>query len=212
VATAAVHADLAEVLPTSRLAAEDLSAVADTFLSRLEAAVAEVPGLAPYAETLRARYAAVRDLREPVGIQRVHGDLHLGQALRTTGGWTLLDFEGEPLRSLQSRRGLDTPLRDIAGMLRSFDYASRALLVDEAISAGGDVDLYARAHEWAARNSEAFCDGYAVRAGADPRDEAILLSALEADKAVYEAIYEARSRPKWLPIPLGALDRICQRS
>ena len=112
---------------------------------RLDAAIEVVPQLAEHADGLRALYAAVADSREPVVRQRVHGDLHLGQVLRTATGWIVLDFEGEPARPLAARRELDSPLRDVAGMLRSFDYAARHMLVEQP----DDPQRAYRAQEWA---------------------------------------------------------------
>ena len=145
-------------------------------------------------------------LTEPVPIHRVHGDLHLGQLLRTTQGWLILDFEGEPSAPLAERRRLDSPMRDVAGMLRSFDYAAFYQLLASDPRAFADdraapSPLLWHAKEWTARNRDAFCDGYALRAGADPRDHGPLLRAFELDKAVYEVVYETRSRPTLGPDP-----------
>ncbi|MCO7219068.1 hypothetical protein [Klenkia sp. PcliD-1-E] len=202
-ATAAVHRDLAAVLPTAEVGADWYAELATQLTARLDAAVGIVPELAEHADGLRALYAGVADLDEPTTAQRVHGDLHLGQVLRTTTGWIVLDFEGEPARSLAARRELDSPLRDVAGMLRSFDYAARHLLVEQP----GETQLAYRAQEWAERNRAAFCAGYAGAGGTDPATSP-LLRALEADKAVYECVYEARNRPHWLMIPLTSLARL----
>ncbi|MDP9102332.1 MAG: phosphotransferase [Actinomycetota bacterium] len=203
-ATADVHRMMAAELP-SRLAGPDESRATGSQLhERLAAAVAVVPDLAPYASELRAAYDQVGGRSTPVPVQRVHGDLHLGQVLRTQDRWIVLDFEGEPARSLAERTALLSPLRDVAGMLRSFDYAARHLLAER----GEEPQLAYRAAEWAQRNREAFCDGYARGSGVDPRDEPELLRAFELDKAVYEVVYEARNRPSWLPIPLASIARL----
>ena len=167
---------------------------------RLDRAVAAIPELGQYADGLRRAFDALAAYDVPVTVQRIHGDFHLGQVLRTIDGWKLIDFEGEPAKSLIERRALDTPVKDIAGMLRSFDYAARSLLADHQ----GDQQIAYRAAEWATRNRRAFCDGYAEVAGSDPRHESVLLSAFLADKVIYETLYEARNRPSWLPIPLAA--------
>jgi Uncharacterized protein, probably involved in trehalose biosynthesis len=203
-ATASVHADLARLMPTEVVGQERLGQLADSMTTRLTAACEVVPELAQHAPALLACYDALRGLDNATRLQRVHGDFHLGQVLRTSQGWTLLDFEGEPARPLAERRELDSPLRDVAGMLRSFDYAARHLLLDGT----PDPQLSYRATEWSDRNRDAFCGGYAEQSGTDPREEPVLLRAFEADKAVYEAVYEARNRPSWLPIPLGSLTRL----
>jgi maltokinase len=202
--TAEVHAMLARTLP-SRLADEpENAATAKQMHERLDAAVAVVPELAPFADELRAAYDAVAALPAGVAVQRIHGDFHLGQALRVEDGWKIIDFEGEPARPLSERTALMSPLRDVAGMLRSFDYAAQHLLAEQPSSPG----LAYRANEWAERNRDAFCDGYARACGRDPREDTVLLRAMELDKAVYEVVYEARNRPSWLPIPLGSIERL----
>ncbi|MGY1642470.1 hypothetical protein ACI782_15290 [Geodermatophilus sp. SYSU D00703] len=203
-ATASVHADLAQVLPTESADRAWFATVAEQMTARLEAAIAVVPQLAEHADGLRAVYAAVADADEPVVRQRVHGDLHLGQVLRTATGWIVLDFEGEPARPLASRRELDTPMRDVAGMLRSFDYAARHMLVEQP----EDPQRAYRAQEWAERNRTAFCAGYSAASGLTSCGDSPLLRAFEADKAVYECVYEARNRPHWLIIPLQSLSRL----
>jgi maltokinase len=205
-ATAEVHADLARALPTAELGPDQLNARAGEMRRRLDAALRAVPQLEPYSDGLRSAFDALAAHHGPVPVQRVHGDYHLGQVLRTSHRWVVLDFEGEPAKPLSERTGLDSPVRDLAGMLRSFDYAARHLLSDHPY----EPHLSYRAEEWATRNRDAFCDGYAEASGADPRSEPALLRAYEADKAVYEAVYEARNRPSWLPIPLASLARLTE--
>ena len=206
-ATASVHEDLAAVLPTEPADRDWYTTLARQMGERLDAAIEVVPQLAEHAEGLRRIYAAVAESTEPTVRQRVHGDLHLGQVLRTATGWIVLDFEGEPARPLASRRELDSPMRDVAGMLRSFDYAARHMLVEQP----EDTQRAYRAQEWAERNRAAFCTGYSEASGLDPCGDSPLLRAFEADKAVYECVYEARNRPHWLMIPLDSLSRLTSR-
>ncbi|MEE1927438.1 maltokinase [Streptomyces sp. TRM 70351] len=211
-ATAEVHTALAAALPTSVLRGEPLAALAEDMAGRLKLACDAVPQLRPYRAGLREAYAAVEELAragEGHPVQRIHGDLHLGQVLRTAtagrgrgrgrdGGWSLIDFEGEPAKRLDERRRPQPVLQDVAGMLRSFDYAA-------CQDGAGDF-----ARSWAQANRDAFCAGYAAGGGTDPREHATLLRAYETDKAVYEVLYEAHHRPAWLPIPLAAIRRLAQ--
>ena len=203
-ATAEVHAALAAALPTGRLEGKELVALADGMRARLDRAAADVTELRAYVDKLRTAFDDLAALDEPLPVQRVHGDFHLGQVMRTLEGWKLLDFEGEPARPLAERRGLDPAMKDVAGMLRSFDYAARHLLADHP----ADVQRAYRATEWADRNRDAFLAGYADAGGADPRRQPVLLRAFETDKAVYEVLYEVRNRPTWLHIPMAAIHRL----
>lgn len=208
-ATARVHETLAEVLPSGAMAPSGLNELADTMTRRLDAAVATVPELEPFAAGLRTHYDVLRERAGEVAVQRVHGSYHLGQVLRTVLGWKLIDFEGELMAPAAERRAMHSPVRDVAQMLRSFDYAARHLLItDHPQDDPAHDQLAYRAHEWTQRNSEAFCNGYASAAQLDPRDEPELLTAYETDTAVYEVVFEARRRPTWLPIPLAAVERL----
>jgi maltokinase len=204
VATAEVHAALRETLPTDSWDGAELRSRADLLEGRLQAALESAPALVPFADRVMRVYEELASLPDPVPVQRVHGDLHLAQTMRVTSGWKILDFEGEPARPVEERRALDSHLRDVAGMLRSFDYAARYPLGDTT----PDPQAVYRAAEWAGRNREAFCDGYAHAAGADPREQDVLLRAYEADKVVYEVVYESRMRPHWVSIPMSALERL----
>ena len=201
--TAIMHADLAEALESRVASVEETLATSAQLRERLASAVVAVPELAEHAPAISTAYDALEAHRGQVPVQRIHGDFHLGQVLRVDTGWVVLDFEGEPARPLSERRALMSPLRDLAGMLRSFDYAAQHLVSE----AGGTPELAALATAWAARNRDAFCDGYAEVSGTDPREHSVLLRAFELDKAVYEAVYEKRYRPTWLGIPLGGIAR-----
>jgi maltokinase len=201
IATAQVHADLAAAFGTSELDPEAIRELAEQMFRRLDLAVAAVPELARHADMAGSAFSKLAKLTEPVQAQRVHGDYHLGQVMRTQTGWVVLDFEGEPASPLAQRRARSSPLRDVAGMLRSFDYAARHQLLTHPDRAG----LGAVAGDWVRRNADAFCAGYAAAGGPDPAAHAVLLRALLVDKAVYEVLYEARNRPNWLTIPLESL-------
>jgi maltokinase len=207
---AVVHAELRRALGTSE---RDVRALAATWHERLSAVVAQVPALQPYVQPIREVYDAVTTLEGSIPTQRVHGDLHLGQMLRTPFGWLVIDFEGEPAAPLAERVKPASALRDIAGMLRSFDYAafhqlSRWEPAGDLTNPDHDSQMAWRAKEWAERNRSAFCDGYTLRGGSDPRDQAMLLRGYELDKAVYEVLYETRSRPSWARIPLASIARL----
>jgi maltokinase len=198
VATRQVHDGMARLLPSGTWGPPELAVLADYLSLRFERAAQLVPELTERREAVAEHYDAVRALTGPVPVQRIHGDLHLGQTLRTSIGWKLIDFEGEPARPLAERTQLDSPMRDVAGMLRSFDYAAQSVLVQVGVT----DEAEGAATAWTDRNRDAFLRGYGPLGGAD--DE-LLLRAYEVDKAVYETLYEALHRPSWLHIPLRAL-------
>jgi predicted trehalose synthase len=200
IATAEVHLILARALPVVPSGAAERDAVTSAWQRRLDLAVAEVPQLVERREAIERIYAAADDCPYPP-LQRIHGDFHLGQVvLVPERGWVLLDFEGEPMRPMRERVLPDLALRDVAGMLRSFDYVDGAVVLEHPHAA---TDT----RSWADAARAAYLDGYRGVAGLD-RACAPLLHALELDKAVYEAIYEARNRPEWIGIPLHAIDRL----
>jgi trehalose synthase-fused probable maltokinase len=192
-ATARMHEVLATQLPASSPTPAEVDAQTALWRRRLADAVAAVPAISATRPAIETVYDAAPGVTWPP-LQRIHGDLHLGQLLYRDGRWVVLDFEGEPLRSLAERTAPEPALRDVAGMLRSFDYAAAA--------DGGHADA------WGATARAAFLDGYRAAAGAASLEPAELLRAFELDKAVYEALYEARHRPDWLGIPTAAIARL----
>jgi trehalose synthase-fused probable maltokinase len=199
--TAELHTTLATAMPTREPQPADVDRVVAAMRSRADAALAAVPALAAFRDPIDAALVAVRKTSWP-RLQRIHGDYHLGQVLALGDAWVIVDFEGEPLRPMSERSELDLPLRDVAGMLRSFDYVAGAVLHE----GGGSTELDPT--EWARTARLAFLAGYfeanPVSAGANRA----LLDAFELDKALYEAVYEARNRPDWLGIPVEAVQRL----
>ncbi|MGV8977268.1 MAG: maltokinase N-terminal cap-like domain-containing protein [Cellulomonas sp.] len=207
---AGMHDALGRALPVAQPepGLDRAGELAAALRQRFDWAVAALPELERYTDGVGALAAGTQAVCEPPAPQRVHGDLHLGQVLRGQDRWYVLDFEGEPLAPIAARTRPDLALRDVAGMLRSIDYAAAVG------GAGGEGDRTERTWTptgpdvaWAARGRAALLDGYRHGSPVDG-DTAILLRALELDKALYEAVYEARNRPHWLGIPLAALDRL----
>ncbi len=202
-ALARVHRALAETFPTTTMAG---SAVSRAMVDRLDQNVAAAPVLAPFRRALTALFAQVDAQRIPA--QRVHGDFHLGQTLRVEAPagknpWRIIDFEGEPLRPLAQRRLPDSPWRDVAGLTRSFGYATSA----SSDPTGTDTQAWLRA------NRTAFLDAYSGGVGGGLGwAQRLLLLAYEADKAAYEVVYETRNRPDWVDIPLSGLQNIAEQA
>ena len=167
------------------------------------------PELMSSARPLLTRLAEVR---HPGPALRVHGDYHLGQVMRSDNGWYVLDFEGEPNRPLEERQRPTSVLKDVAGMLRSLQYASRFALRERAENDPALLEQLARA--WEDRNGAAYLRGYYDTKWiedllpADVADREAVRVAFELDKALYELAYEEAYRPDWVPIPLAALRRL----
>jgi maltokinase len=205
VVTAQMHTALTRAFPTVT-DADGPRRLADAVLDRFAWALAAVPSLERYRAGVERTADEVRGLAATPARQRVHGDLHLGQVLHVADDWLVLDFEGEPLAPLDARTRPDLAVRDVAGLLRSFDYAA---------AVGGLTGDAARM--WTTSARSALLAGYAEAAAPssdpdgpsdDPATAALLTRALELDKTLYEAVYESRNRPTWLPIPLAGLDRL----
>ncbi len=162
-------------------------------------------------DAVRARLDDTAALADAGCEVRIHGDLHLSQVIQVDTGWLVLDFEGEPARRRDDRCTTSSPLRDVAGMLRSLHYAAATGLAEWD---QGDTELNDLLEEWEARNRDAFVAAYEAQEGvgallpSDPTGRAALLAAFELDKAVYELGYELGHRPELVHIPLAGIHRL----
>jgi len=207
--TAQLHAALASNpdapgFPVRAATPEELVAWRAAAEGQLEAALAVMDAeprarLEAIAPRIAAQFEAIGSA-SGARVSRIHGDYHLGQLLRTHDGFVVIDFEGEPARSLPERRAPASPLRDVAGMLRSLDYAAHATDSPARHQGGRPA--------WLGEARTAFLAGYGgIATGDEP-----LLAALELEKACYEVRYEANNRPDWVWLPLDALERLAHRS
>jgi maltokinase len=204
-------------MATAPLTQESLSTWANTMTGELDRLLRRSdPVLEPIRDvrdSIVGRFDQIRGITPSGLLTRVHGDLHLGQLLRVDTGWVVLDFEGEPDRTPDERRELSTPLRDVAAMLRSFDYAAAAAIVERTSPVSADADMLRGYGEaWADANRDAFWSAYLEAVGSGPMLPApgpalVLRRAFEVQKAVYEVSYELGHRPSWAPIPLRFLLR-----
>jgi len=186
-----------------------LTATIDEQIEQVFLDLPDVPGLAPIAgrgEEVRDRLQLMSHVGVGGRLIRHHGDFHLGQTMLRDDGWTILDFEGEPARSLLERRRKRSPLRDVAGMLRSFAYAASASELLRGVPAPDG---------WEERARQGFLDAYLetvdaslLPAGRPATDK--LLAIFELEKAVYELRYELNNRPEWVPIPVAGIARLLQ--
>jgi maltose alpha-D-glucosyltransferase/alpha-amylase len=184
-------------------------------LSRLPADVEEMSGLVLSRRRLVAeRLGRVGDTSPSRLRTRIHGDYHLGQVLRTRGDFVILDFEGEPARSLDERREKQSPIKDVAGMLRSFSYAAYSGLMRVLMRRPGDAD---RLEPWARLWEQSVCSAFlrayrltmkAAGGAVVPAEAEVFEQLLEIyvlDKALYELAYELNNRPAWVRIPLAGI-------
>ncbi len=186
-----IHTRLAAAFGTRTSSGAALRA---RLLDDLDETVAAVPQLQPHRAVLAAVLDGLPDGEIPT--QRVHGDFHLGQVLLTAHGWRIIDFEGEPGAPIAERRAFDTPWRDVAGLLRSLDYARSAHPEPSGRAAT----------QWCERVRAAFLAGYGDDPGAFP-----VMFAHEVARMVYEVGYEVRNRPDWVGIPLSAVENVATR-
>ena len=182
---------------------------------RTESALAEADAVAELHGRIRHQLVALDRLEDLGARILVHGDLHLGQVMSTGRGWMVLDFEGEPLRSLEERRAKRSPLKDVAGMLRSFNYVAVAALFERCEPNTKDWErLEPWAEAWESLARDRFLTGYMTRAHEGrflPSDRdalAELLRIFEIEKALYEVAYEQGHRPDWVRIPVYGIRRI----
>jgi trehalose synthase-fused probable maltokinase len=166
-------------------------------------------------DEITTRLNAFKEIAEAGLKTRVHGDYHLGQVLLTPRGWMLLDFEGEPARPLDLRRAKQSPLRDVAGMLRSFNYAASAALMERADPGSEEwARLEPWADTWEGLARAKFLSAYLTRAHEgrflppERPDLALMIEVFEIDKVIYEIDYERHHRPDWLRIPVRGLERL----
>ena len=198
--------DFSELAETVRATADQVLASLAGRLDALDPATRELASALLAAEpALRARIAALAAQPVAAAKTRTHGDYHLGQVLNTGADFVIIDFEGEPTKPLTERRRKRSPLRDVAGMLRSFHYAAHSAL---GTFAERRAELEPHAERWHERARAAFLNAWiAATAGApfvpaERAEFARLLDAFLLEKALYEIAYELNNRPAWLGIPL----------
>jgi maltokinase len=206
--TAEMHQAMARGFGSRKSTGADWADLMEEQLERVLAGAGS-SGDAGLLDGARRIISRLRDCSDPGPAIRVHGDYHLAQVLRTDAGWFVLDFEGEPARPLEERTRPSSPLKDVAGMLRSFSYAPAVALSYQ------EDDLSSLGRAWEARNRECFMAGYLRKAmdgepilPTDPAVRSAVLAAFELDKALYEVAYERANRPDWAHIPLGAVQRL----
>jgi maltokinase len=184
-----------------------LTADVDEQIERIFLDLPETEAVAPIAgrgQDVREKLQSLSHIGAGGRVIRTHGDYHLGQTMLSDRGWVILDFEGEPARPLPERRLKRSPLRDVAGMLRSFSYVTAGSRLLRGVEVADD---------WEDRARDAFLEGYFEHADPSllPPGEAPtrqLLAVFELEKAVYELRYELNNRPDWVSIPVAGILRL----
>jgi maltose alpha-D-glucosyltransferase / alpha-amylase len=165
-------------------------------------------------ENIMSAVDTLAEAGEGTPMTRIHGDFHLGQVLVSSGDGYIIDFEGEPGTSTAERRAKTSPLRDVAGLLRSIDYVAASLIDREAIGTApvDDAQRDQLMSQFRTRASEGFLSGYWQTSGAQPDTPTkCLLGLFLIEKAAYEIAYEAANRPAWIGVPVAGLLRLLQR-
>lgn len=221
-ATGALHVALSREESDPDLAPEpvdqlDLRAWADGAQAYLRRLAGELPELEAMAPAIVEQIDKIKTLAGAGSKTRIHGDYHLGQVIRGLK-WMILDFEGEPVRSLEERRTKHSPLKDVAGMLRSFSYAATSALFDRAEPDSDEwKHLQPWADTWEALARDRFLASYLRKSHEGrflaPERETlgVLLDFFEIDKALYELEYELGHRPEWVRIPAAGIARVIER-
>ena len=209
--TGRIHSQLRKSFGAHEATEEEAAALAAELRERIRWGWAQAgSAVGPLDRTVDELLRRLENLEERPELQRIHGDYHLGQVLHSAErGWVVLDFEGEPLRPMGSRGTDDVALRDVVGMLRSFDYAGGVAVTTAEGNESGQVE--AAADRWTAAAADAFIAGYERETGVRIDTTSPLFLGLWLDKALYEVVYEQRNRPRWVGVPVKAVRRALEQ-
>jgi maltokinase len=204
--TARMHRALAEAFGGQPANGDTL---ADRFLTR----AGDLEAMGVDVARVKRVFERTRQVRDAGSVIRIHGDYHLGQVMYAANKWFVLDFEGEPTRPVAERRSPASPIQDVAGMLRSLDYAQAVTLRDHPDASVTDRGNVQR---WGTHARAEFVDTYRDQLGGSnllpgPGDVAVILRAFELEKALYEVAYERAHRPDWVDIPMAAVSRLLEQ-
>lgn len=203
--TGRIHSQLAEVFGRREATASERAEFLETLVHRIQWAWREA-GAAVGSFEVQVNHVTdqLRAVDSIPALQRIHADYHLGQVLQAKdGSWLVLDFEGEPLRPAAERSVPDVALRDVAGMVRSLEYAA-------GVAAHNEPASQQVTDRWASDAVSAFVEGYGAATKTTVNQTDPLFRALWLDKALYEVVYELRNRPDWVDVPVHAVRRVLE--